>query len=600
MKFVHRLPFLFSVVGVMTALNIADAQPANVQARKQMSLNGVWQILVDQFDFYSGSRANQISKGYVAQNKSERVEFEYSSGNTLVVPGDWNTQTEKLFFYEGTLWYKKDFEYRRTPGTRQMLYFGAVNYRADVYLNGKLLGNHEGGFTPFSFECTDRLKEGSNIVVVRVNNTRKPDRVPAIDFDWWNFGGITRSVTIVEVPPTFIQDYSIQLRKSDANTIEGWIKLDGKDIPDVVELACGELNIRKKITTNGNSLVPFAVKTKPQFWSPENPKLYDVSISAGEDTVRDRIGFRTVSTHGQKILVNGKPVFLRGVSIHEEALFTGGRIANAAQIKPLLQYAKEMNCNFVRLAHYAHSEETVRLADEMGLLVWAEVPVWQNVAFGSEQTARAARQQLEEMIVRDKNRASIILWSVANETDPESEGRLEFLKSMINLTRSLDSTRLVTSALHKQIVNDSTLIFDDPLGNYLDVLAVNEYIGWYQGVPEDCEKFVWKTIFDKPHIVSEFGVEALYGFHADSLTIWSEESQARLYRYQLEMIDRVPFICGVSPWILKDFRSPRRLHPEYQNYYNRKGLVSNEGEKKLSFSIMREYYRRKALNARAE
>jgi len=259
-----------------------------------------------------------------------------------------------------------------------------------------------------------------------------------------------------------------------------------------------------------------------------------------------------------------------------------------------------MNCNFIRLAHYAHGEETVRLADEMGLLVWAEVPVWQNVSFRSEQTARAARQQLEEMIVRDKNRASIILWSVANETDPESEGRLEFLKSMIDLTRSLDSTRLVTSALHKQIVNDSTLKFDDPLGNYLDVLAVNEYIGWYQGVPEDCKKFVWKTIFDKPHIVSEFGVEALYGFHADSLTIWSEEFQAMLYRNQLDMIDRVPFICGVSPWILKDFRSPRRLHPEYQNYYNRKGLVSNEGEKKLSFSIMREYYRRKALNARAE
>ena len=139
--------------------------------------------------------------------------------------------------------------------------------------------------------------------------------------------------------------------------------------------------------------------------------------------------------------------------------------------------------------------------------------------------------------------------------------------------------------------------FDDPLGEYLDVLAVNEYIGWYQGVPTDCKRFVWQTVFDKPHLVSEFGAEALYGYHADSLTIWSEEFQAAFYRLQLEMIDRVTFVSGVVPWILKDFRSPTRLHPEFQNYFNRKGVVSNEGERKLSFSVLREYYQRKALDA---
>lgn len=600
MKTEHSTLMLICVLLLAEAPGLSFAQMVNVPGRKQQSLDGTWQILVDQFDRFAGSRGNQLTTGYVAKDKSERVEFGFSIANTLQVPGDWNTQKEALFFYEGPVFYKKVFEYHNKPGIRSFLHFGAVNYRAEVFLNGALLGSHDGGFTPFLFECTGRTKEGKNVIVVRVDNDRKPERVPAMDFDWWNFGGITRGVSIIEVPATYVRDYSIQLGRGDVNTIEGWLKLDGHELPPSIKLACDELNLHKSIATKGRRLVSFSVKTSPRLWSPESPKLYGFSIVAGEDTLQDKIGFRTVATRGTNILVNGKPVFLRGVSIHEEALFTGGRIANLTQIRPLLQFAKELNCNFIRLAHYPHNEETLRLADELGLMVWSEVPVWQNISFQSESTARNARQQLEDMIVRDKNRASIILWSIANETDPESPGRLEFLKSMVNVARSLDSTRLITSALHKQIINDSTLKFDDPLGEYLDVLAVNEYIGWYQGVPSDCRKFLWQTVFDKPHLVSEFGAEALYGYHADSLTVWSEEFQAMLYRYQFEMIDRIPFISGVCPWILKDFRSPRRLHPEYQNYFNRKGVVSNEGDRKLSFSIMQEYYRRKALSRQTQ
>jgi beta-glucuronidase len=592
-----------STILALAALVLAEipaigfCQMANVPGRKHRSLNGTWQILVDQFDRHAGPRINQISKGYVAQDKSERVEFAFSFANTLKVPGDWNTQQEALMFYEGAIFYKKDFQYRNNPGFRPFLHFGAVNYHAEVFLNGVLLGSHDGGFTPFSFDCTGRLKEGENMIVVRVDNARKPERVPAMDFDWWNFGGITRDVSIIDVPATFIRDYSIQLRKGEPRTIEGWVKLDGAEIPQSVTLVCRELNIRKSTPTNGRTMVSFEVTASPGLWSPENPKLYGFSIVAGKDSLADRIGFRTIATRGKDVLLNGKPVFLRGVSIHEEALFTGGRISSVEQIKPLLSLAKELNCNFIRLAHYPHAEETLRLADELGLMVWSEVPVWQNVSFRTESTARNARQQLEDMIVRDRNRASIVLWSIANETDPESPGRLEFLKSMINTARSLDSTRLITSALHKQIVNDTTLRFDDPLGEFLDVLAVNEYIGWYQGVPADCRRFVWQTAFDKPHLVSEFGAEALYGYHADSLTVWSEEFQATVYRYQFEMVDRIPFISGVSPWILKDFRSPRRLHPEFQNYFNRKGVVSANGERKLSFPVMQEYYKRKASAA---
>jgi beta-glucuronidase len=578
---------LLSFIGIYTT---ALGQPANILARRATSLDGTWQILVDQYDRFTGVREGQITKAYTAKNKSERVEFAFSFANTLQVPGDWNTQQSSLFFYEGSILYKREYDHHANPGSRYFLHFGAVNYRAEVYLNGALIGTHDGGFTPFAIECTDLFKEGRNVLVVRVNNARKPDRVPAMDFDWWNFGGITRSVAVVEVPDGFIRDYSLGLAKGKEKTIEGWVTLEGKDIPESVELLCTELGLRKEMPTSGKRSVFFTVKADVTLWSPEHPKLYGITFVAGKDTIHDRIGFRAVATRGNKILVNGRPVFLRGISIHEEALFTGGRIANPTEMRTLLLYAKELNCNFVRLAHYPHNEETLRMADELGLMVWAEVPVWQNISFSNEATAAIALQQLSEMITRDRNRASIILWSVSNETDPETPGRLEFLRSMIDAARSLDSTRLITSALHKQVVNDSTLRFDDPLGKYLDVLAVNEYLGWYQGVPEDCWRCVWQTVYDKPHLVSEFGAEALYGNHADSLTVWSEEFQARVYRRQCEMIDRIPFVCGLSPWILKDFRSPRRLHPEYQNYFNRKGVISNEGQRKMAFSVLQEYY----------
>jgi beta-glucuronidase len=595
MKTVRAGLVALCLLSILCIPAIVFGQPANLTARQVTSLDGTWQILVDQYDRFTGVREGQITKAYTARNKSERVEFAFSFANTLQVPGDWNTQQSSLFFYEGSILYQREYDHHANPGSRYFLHFGAVNYRAEVYLNGALIGTHDGGFTPFAIECTDLFKEGRNVLVVRVNNARKPDRVPAMDFDWWNFGGITRSVAVVEVPDVFIRDYSLGLAKGTEKTIEGWVTLEGKNIPESVELLCTELGLHKKIPTSGKRSVCFTVKADVTLWSPEHPKLYGITLAAGKDTICDRIGFRTVATRGRTILVNGKAVFLRGISIHEEALFTGGRIANPTEMRTLLLYAKELNCNFVRLAHYPHNEETLRMADELGLMVWAEVPVWQNISFSNEATAAIARQQLTEMITRDRNRTSIILWSVSNETDPETPGRLAFLRSMIDAARSLDSTRLITSALHKQVVNDSTLRFDDPLGKYLDVLAVNEYLGWYQGVPEDCRRCVWETVYDKPHLVSEFGAEALYGYHADSLTVWSEEFQARLYRRQCEMIARIPFVCGLSPWILKDFRTPRRLHPEYQNYFNRKGVISNEGQKKMAFSVLQEFYRMKAL-----
>ena len=227
----------------------------------------------------------------------------------------------------------------------------------------------------------------------------------------------------------------------------------------------------------------------------------------------------------------------------------------------------------------------------MGIMVWSEIPVYWTILWENPATFENAQAQLSEMIARDKNRAAIIIWSVANET-PLGDTRLTFLKKLIERARSLDSTRLISAALERHYLDDKkTQMIDDPLGEYLDVLGVNEYVGWYDGLPEKIDTLDWKTKYQKPLIMSEFGADALYGKHGDALTRWSEEYQEDLYRRTVKMLKKISFLRGTSPWILMDFRSPRRPLPGIQDFRNRKGLISDRGEKKKAFYVMQEYYR---------
>jgi beta-glucuronidase len=179
---------------------------------------------------------------------------------------------------------------------------------------------------------------------------------------------------------------------------------------------------------------------------------------------------------------------------------------------------------------------------------------------------------------------------MANETPP-GEARLSFLKKLIEQARSSDPTRLISAAMERHYINDTTTqMIDDPLGQYLDVLGCNEYVGWYDGLPEKADRVEWKTKYQKPLIMSEFGGGALYGNHGDDLTRFTEEYQENLYRHQVNMLKRISFLRGTCPWILMDFRSPRRLLPGIQDLHNRKGLISDRGEKKRAFYIMQKYY----------
>ncbi len=492
--------------------------------------------------------------------------------------------------YEGTIWYKKDFDYIKKPGKRLFVYFGAVNYQADVYLNGEKLGEHIGGFTPFNFEITGLVKDGNNFIIVKVDNKRKREAVPTLNTDWWNYGGITRDVKLIEVPSTFVRDYFIQLKKGSGNHVSGWVQLDGDKKEQNVSVKIPEAGIQIKVKTNSSGFAKLDFEANLKLWSPDNPKLYDVIVESETDMVKDQIGFRTIETRGTDILLNGKPIFLRGISIHEEAPIRSGRAFSTEDSEILLGWAKELNCNFVRLAHYPHNEHMVRLADKMGLLVWSEIPVYWTILWDNESTLANAENQLREEITRDKNRAAIILWSMSNET-PINEVRLKFLTSLADSARHLDPTRLITAALERHYVDDTALMIDDPFGKHIDVIGDNEYIGWYDGLPSKADHLVWKCAYNKPVIISEFGAGALYGKHGDDITRWTEEFQANVYKHQVNMLKKVPFIKGMTPWILMDFRSPRRLLPGIQDFWNRKGLISDRGERKEAFYILQNFYK---------
>jgi beta-glucuronidase len=562
----------------------------NISGRTTISLNGAWRAIVDPFD---NGTSGSFYRDQAPKDKSERFEYSFDASPVLNVPGDWNTQREQLLFYEGSVWYRRLFNYHKRSGTRVFVYFGAANYRSVVFLNGEKLGEHEGGFTAFNFEATSLLREGKNFLIMEVNNVRRADGVPSLKYDWWNYGGITSDVSLVEVPSAFIQDYFVQLGKGTRGAIAGWVQLNGVESAQKVTLEIPEAGIRETVTTDALGRASFRVSAKLDLWSPEHPKLYDVVLSSGADTVHDQIGFRTIEVQGGKILLNGTPVFLRGISMHEEAPFRDGRAFSPEDAQTLLGWAKDLGCNFIRLAHYPHSENEIRLADRMGLLLWSEIPVYWDVAWQNPATLANAEAQLRDMIARDRNRAAVIFWSVSNETPVKPE-RTTFLKQLAQDARELDSTRLITSAMNHTDSSPGMRTLTDPLGEVLDVLGINEYMGWYESRTDDVDRMQWGSKWDKPLIVSEFGGGAQYGRRGETDEIWTEEYQANLYQHQLGMIQRMPNLAGMTPWVLMDFRSPLRMLPGIQDYHNRKGLISNRGQRKLAFYTLQKFYRKVA------
>ena len=600
MKVIKTIAMLaiMSLTGLVAVAQQNSIFIGNAMNRDNTSLNGKWEYVLDPFRTEAMGNT-QIYRNAVPRDKSDRVEYSFNPAQTLWVPGSWNTQKPELMYYESNIWYRRLFDKPDLDaGKRYFVYVGAANYLSTVTFNGKRLGRHEGGFTPFCYEVTDLMKKEGNFLIIGVDGGRRADRIPAEVADWFNHGGITRDVLLIETPRTFINNYYIALDKSTLNSkvrkISGTLLLSGKEMPKEVRVQIPELRIDQAVAVGADGKAGFTLDAKRlQLWSPASPKLYDVRLVAGSDTVCDQIGFRTIETKGKQILLNGEPVFLKGICLHDENPLRRTRANSVEDAQLVIGWAKELGCNFLRLAHYPHQENIVRLADKEGILLWEELPLYWGIQWSNSKVLDKAKRQYKELIDRDYNRASSIIWSIANETAVVPE-RNKFLGELAGYVRTLDSTRLLSAACKKDQERDghpdAVYTYNDPLMQKLDIISLNEYLGWYGGSPAECQGKTFKMGLEKPVIVSEFGGGALQGFHGDKATRWSEEFQAYLYEESIAMFDKIDGLSGMAPWILCDFMSPLRQLHQVQDGWNRKGLISEQGKKKQAFYVLKKYY----------
>ena len=591
---VLRTLSLLLALATASALNAREGYICNTEGRRSISLNGTWNTLVD--PYLIGKEASRQVYKDIKETPALFYEYSFEGARPMQVPGDWNHQYADLDYYEGTVWYARHFD--APPGDgRLFLNFEGVSARCEVYLNGELLGSHEGAFTPFQFEITGRLRREGNFLCLAVNNERRADAIPARSFDWWNYGGITREVSLLQLPGTFIRDYFLRLKNGSRDRICLDVDVSGTESAGArIHFSVPELGLERTLVAgkDGKAAVELSAAGL-RLWSPSSPKLYEVilSIDGSQERITDRIGFRDISVRGEKILLNGEEIFLKGINIHEEIPQESRRAWSEADARQLLDEAGNLGCNMVRLAHYPQSVHILREADRRGIIVWEEIPLWQGIDFADAGTYRKAQNYLREMIERDRNRCSVGLWSLSNETRPGKD-RNRFLEKLLSYGKTLDGSRLFTSAFsHVQRDPESgNISMKDPFADMVDVVGINLYLGWYEPwrvMPEDIR---WEVSRGKPLVFSEFGGEALAGRFGDASKAdsWSEDYQAGLYSDNLKMARGIANLAGTAPWLLYDFRSPYRLHPELQNGWNRKGVVSESGRKKKSWYVLKDFY----------
>jgi beta-glucuronidase len=423
-----------------------------------------------------------------------------------------------------------------------------------------------------------------------VNNTRTTDRVPMRNTDWFNYGGVYREVELYTTPKTVIRDLFVRLVPDGTySCIAIEAMLDGPDASGAqIEIQIPDLGINTVIASSQDGLASAEIKVSPDLWSPSNPRLYDVIARLGEDEVRDRVGFRQIEQIGAGLFLNGKPLFLRGISVHEDDM-EKGKVMSEEDLRRRFGHARDLNCNFLRLAHYPHHEKAARMADELGFLLWEEIPVYWAIDFENPATFRDAQNQLIELIKRDRNRASVIIWSVGNE-NPDTDARLDFMRRLAETAKQYDPTRLTSAAC---LINHAKKKIEDRLSNFIDVIGINEYYGWYEENFEDLVEIGVNSSPDKPVVVSETGADADISATGPVRGLFSEAYQTEVYEKQIATLRSLDYVKGISPWILYDFRVERRQNI-FQQGRNKKGLIAGDkATKKEAFHKLSAFYAEK-------
>ena len=469
---------------------------------------------------------------------------------------------------------------------RTVLRVGAANYQTRVFLNGVFLGTHRGGGTPFFVELSAHLRPGpGNPLLIQVDNRREPQRVPMNHFDWFNHGGLYREVSLLHLPAVFMRQASLQLLPDGSfDRLRCELRLSDP-IDALADIQIPALGLVQTVQVRQGQAVT-EIDAQPQLWSPANPVLFDVVFRCAGDEVHERIGFREIRTAGSQILLNGQPIYLKGICVHEDDRQLG-KVSTEADVRRRFADAAALGCNFLRLSHYPHHEHVAQIADELGFLLWEEVPVYWAIAFDNPATLEDARNPLLELLARDANRASVILWGVGNE-NTDTDARYHFMRSLAQAARATDPTRLIGAAC---LINRQHFRIEDRLAEHLDVIGLNEYFGWYEPDFDGLRRLLANSNPGKPVIIGETGADALAGHRGGSRELFTEDCQADIYSQQIAIAAQAPYICGMTPWLRYDFRSERR-QTRFNQGFNRKGLIADDKRtRKMAFGVLAAFYR---------
>ncbi len=506
------------------------------------------------------------------------------------IPNSFNL-LEGYDIYEGIFWHFHEFNLTYSEDKtsfNNFINFQGANYITQAWLNGVYLGEFHGGFTPFRFKITQQLKKKNNLLVVRTDNTRRKGQVPDYCFDWFNWGGIYRSVELLRLHKNRITDIVI---KTTVKSLQ-------ESIIEIKYNIIGNLSFRWQILDTDHKSVLFEgdvlqknrkgelsqIIKKPELWSPDNPNLYYLKVisknpeSSGEILYETHFGIRQIEIKGKYVYLNKKRIYFKGISLHEEYHPYGRTIPYEKREKDI-KNMKSLGLNALRTAHYSHDEALNEIADNLGILILEEIPVYWFGDYKSNETFKVAAKQMRNLIKRDINHPSVVWWSVGNEVPIEMRECSRFFKRMMDWVRRFDDTRIVTFV--------SSRMFCDLTKRYADVGAINMYWGWYKGsvkMINTIVDIVHTPIFDKPLFYTEFGAGAKYGFHADQTRQkkFSEEKQLQVLDYTIRTLNSKDYIAGWFIWIYRDFRSLIKQE-KYQKGFNRKGIVSEKNQKKLMY-----------------
>lgn len=565
--------------------------PQTNEFREEIDISGIWEISFDSRDV---GKAKEWQKGL-------------ENSQPIAVPASWNDQVTDKRDYLGPAWYQTWFHMPKNWIEKKVfLRFGSVNYFAEIWVNGNFLGSHKGGHLPFEFEISESVQPGANLLILRVDGrlgyetvppgNLDPDDViathipyPNTSFDFFPYCGIHRSVLLYSNPKNHIEDITVT---TDIQGSTGILHIQWQENQNAHITLKGKLQSVQLDSLDGETTIEIQ---NAELWSPDNPFLYDLTIELLEekkaiDSYSLPVGIRTVKVDGDALLLNGKPIHLRGFGRHEDFPIYGRGFAPPVMIKDfdLMQW---VGANSFRTTHYPYAEQQLALADRLGFLVIDETPavgLFFKNEHGLEKRNALCRQMLKEMIQRDKNHPSVVMWSLANEPYSDHPRAVKFFHELYNLTTELDDTRPVTIARHARAADGSY--------DFLDVVCLNLYYGWYQQqgrldeglarLDQELEDVYQR--FKKPIILTEFGADTLPGHHALPPEMFSEEYQAAFIEGYLKVVKEKPYVVGSQIWNLCDFKTGQAVHR--MGSMNYKGVFTRDRRPKMAAHRLRDLW----------